>query len=88
MLIQAWRRLAGLHMARHAWLALLLLRRGEAGAALASTCHYALEEVGGTVADGRRRGLRWTTMLDLRRPATLLEFAMQPRDLVLVPDLS
>lgn len=75
-----------LHVAWHAGLASLLLRRRrQAGATSASAGHDALEEVRRSMSNARRRRLRRSAVLALRWTSTCFELVTEAGDLFLIP---
>jgi len=75
-----------LHVARHARLTLLLLRRrGKAWPTLSRSRHDALEEVGRAMTYGGRRWLRWACVRTLSWSAALLQLVSKARNVLLVP---
>lgn len=78
------------HLAGYARLALLFLRRrGKTWPALGgASCHDALEQVGRTVPDGGRRGLRRTDPGALGRTGALLEFVAEAGDFIFIPAMA
>jgi hypothetical protein len=75
-----------LEVAGHARLALLVLRRrSQTWSTLAAASHDALEQIGRTMANGRRRRLRRTSMGILGRATALLQLVTEALDLFLIP---
>jgi len=81
------RRPLRLHMSRQAWLAALLVLwgRSETRPSLTASRHDALEQIGRSVANRRRRGLH-RTVRPLRWTASLLKLVTETLKLFLVPE--
>jgi hypothetical protein len=72
-------------MARHAWLALLLLWRWCETLTTSATSHDTLEKIGWAMTDGRRSRLRRRPMRTLRWATSLLELVAEAGNLLFVP---